>query len=109
MNESKKERRKYQRSKPSKYPGLITNSYEYKKTAYLHHMYGISMDDYKNMIIKQDGHCAICNHEKELQIDHDHKTGKVRGLLCRACNTAIGKFKDDITVLMNAIEYLRGK
>lgn len=56
-----------------------------------------------------DGHCAICRciPKGKLALDHDHKTGKLRGLLCVLCNTALGKFKDDPDILMRAIEYLK--
>lgn len=56
----------------------------------------------------QDGRCAICNKEmKQVNVDHCHKTQEVRGLLCTACNTGIGKLKDDISVLESAIKYLK--
>ena len=75
--------------------------------------YGITLADYDRMVEKQDGKCAICESTEprsngaRFAIDHDHKTGKVRGLLCGLCNTAIGKFKDDVALLQSAIEYLR--
>ena len=61
--------------------------------------FGITAQDYKNMIEKQDYKCAICGSEigdslgNRLYVDHNHKTGKVRGLLCSECNFGIGKFK----------------
>jgi hypothetical protein len=56
-----------------------------------------------------DGTCGICGcvPKEKLALDHDHSTGKIRGLLCMACNTALGKFKDDTSILQRAIEYLR--
>ena len=70
--------------------------------------YGISEEQYNNMILSQNNICAICNKpsSKTLHIDHDHETGKVRGLLCSSCNTAIGLFKEDIDSLSAAIKYL---
>jgi len=73
--------------------------------------YGITEDDYNNMFVFQNGKCAICgNHQSELKsplhIDHNHKTGKVRGLLCAACNMGIGQLQDDIENLRCAILYL---
>lgn len=56
--------------------------------------------------------CGICGtHEwngrhKRPHVDHDHKTGKVRGILCSECNTGLGKFKDDLTLLRRAMDYL---
>jgi hypothetical protein len=73
--------------------------------------YGITADDFKQMFETQQGKCAICNEEPKtkrgLHVDHDHETGKVRGLLCHGCNVALGSFKEDVTLLNKAIEYLR--
>jgi DNA-directed RNA polymerase subunit RPC12/RpoP len=55
--------------------------------------YGITVRDYVRLLAAQDYKCGICGHEQttqELDVDHDHTTGKVRGLLCRSCNRAIG-------------------
>jgi hypothetical protein len=52
--------------------------------------YGITLDAYEQMLCEQGGVCAICGDEKELVVDHDHETGEVRGLLCRACNLRLG-------------------
>ena len=70
--------------------------------------YGLSIDQY-NELHKTTKLCEICGQpqeSKKLSIDHDHKTGKIRGLLCFRCNTALGKFDDDIDVLASAISYL---
>ncbi len=84
---------------------------EYKKHRQherrLRDMYDMSLFDYVRLVDKQGGRCAICETETEkLHIDHDHETGKVRGLLCMNCNTALGQFKDDIEILKAAILYL---
>lgn len=50
--------------------------------------------------------CGICLTDKNLVIDHDHKTGKIRGLLCQNCNSAIGKFKESPEIMFKAIEYI---
>ena len=73
--------------------------------------YGITKEQYLAMLDEQGGACAICRgapdgKDKSLVVDHDHKTGKVRGLLCNKCNWAIGHFKDDSDRMMNAITYL---
>jgi hypothetical protein len=58
-----------------------------------------------------DGRCAICGclrGDRNHALDHDHKTMRVRGVLCASCNLGLGKFKDDIDLLRKAIEYLEG-
>jgi len=64
------------------------------------------------MFKKQKGKCAICRNlqgknKRRMDIDHDHKTGKIRELLCNSCNKAIGYFKENTTVLESAIIYLK--
>lgn len=72
--------------------------------------YGITLEDYNKMLAMQSGVCMICGQEesngKRLAIDHDHKTGAVRGLLCNHCNIGLGKFFDDPSLLTAAINYL---
>jgi hypothetical protein len=76
----------------------------------------MTKDEYEERCAKQNNRCAICDKEEtdqwkgivlRLSIDHNHETGENRGLLCRACNLAIGKFNEDIGVLERAIEYLK--
>lgn len=56
--------------------------------------YGITFEQYLEMLKKQAGECAICeNQMRQPHIDHDHSTGRVRGLLCATCNTAVGKLE----------------
>lgn len=70
--------------------------------------YGISTDDYEAMLAKQRGACAICKSTSEaLHVDHDHATGKVRGLLCGSCNRGIGCLGDDVVTLKAAVRYLQ--
>lgn len=85
---------------------------EYIKNDALKRSYGIGLDDYNSMFAKQNGRCTICEiHQsklnKALSVDHDHKTGKVRSLLCHFCNTALGSLKEDINLLEKAINYLK--
>lgn len=74
--------------------------------------YGISIEQWNDMYEEQKGQCPICllhmNDcvEKQLHVDHCHKTGKVRGLLCSTCNKAIGLLKDDSGLLQRAISFL---
>lgn len=59
-------------------------------------------------LLKEQEHCAICRAtDKKLVIDHNHETNKFRGLICRECNLMLGFSRDDISTLMNAIEYLQ--
>jgi gluconate kinase len=80
--------------------------------------YGLSHEQFINMVNKQNNLCAICNQPEKtfdqrikmlrrLAIDHNHTTGKVRGLLCLECNSGIGKLKDSIELLTKAINYLK--
>ena len=74
--------------------------------------YGITPVQYDEMLAAQGGGCSICKSPESkrsgqrLMVDHDHKTGEVRGLLCNPCNAAIGLLGDNISTLQNAINYL---
>jgi len=72
--------------------------------------YGITQKEYDGILLKQNGVCAICERTnklpKPLYIDHNHTTGKIRGLLCATCNSGIGSFEDNILLLSKAITYL---
>ena len=72
--------------------------------------YGIGLETYNIMLQMQNGVCAICGKVnpdgKALAVDHDHITGRVRGLLCAKCNWAIGNFGDNSKMLKRAFEYL---
>lgn len=74
-------------------------------------MYGLTKDQYQEMLEIQHGCCAICKRPassftRPLGVDHNHATGKVRALLCGQCNSGLGMFADEVTRLRNAIEYL---
>lgn len=79
---------------------------EYFRNAYVKHKYKIDLEEVERMKLEQNNSCAICNEQRTLVVDHDHKTGSVRGLLCYACNTALGKFRDNKDILLSAINYL---
>lgn len=73
--------------------------------------YGITLETYNTMLAKQNNACAICLtpvHElsTQLHVDHCHKTGKVRGLLCYNCNSGLGRFKDSKFNLSQALHYI---
>lgn len=73
--------------------------------------FGMNPNEYERMRAEQGYSCAICASKTtsgdRLHIDHDHATGAIRGLLCEACNLALGKFKDDPKILDRAAAYLR--
>ena len=69
--------------------------------------YGLSLERYHQILAQQEGRCIFCNSTKVV-VDHDHKTGKVRGLLCRPHNAAIGMLGDTEGSLMKVLDYLRG-
>jgi hypothetical protein len=73
-------------------------------------MYGISVEQYEQMLASQNGGCYICGKlpegKRALDIDHDHKTGKVRGLLCSNHNRALGLMEDNPDLLLKSVEYL---
>ena len=71
--------------------------------------FGINSNDYKELNLLQKGLCAICKKTSKffnLAVDHDHNTGKIRGLLCENCNRALGLFYDSPEFLINAAKYV---
>lgn len=69
--------------------------------------YNLTIEEFELLHTNQFGRCAICKHKKPLQVDHNHSTSKIRGLLCRDCNVGIGFLKEDVIVLEEALEYIR--
>lgn len=78
--------------------------------------YGLTLARYKRMLAEQGGVCAACGQAEtriiqgtlaNLSVDHDHKTGVVRGLLCQACNLLLGLARDDSERLLTAVAYLK--
>jgi hypothetical protein len=80
----------------------------------LQRIYGITLDEYDTLLERQSGRCAICGttepgrgqHPRSFSVDHNHRTGRVRGLLCHLCNTGIGALDDDPVRLRLAANYL---
>lgn len=83
-----------------------------KRDYLLRARYGIDREFYEYLLRKQGGKCAICENVlgtkdgHRLAVDHCHKTKKVRGLLCKPCNNAIGLFRENLKIMKNAIKYL---
>ena len=73
--------------------------------------FGITLDEYTQLLEKQNFCCAICSRHsdeftKALYVDHDHTTGIVRGLLCQKCNSALGFLNDSVETIKRALDYL---
>jgi hypothetical protein len=90
-------------------------TYESERNQNLKKKFGITSDQYDEMHSRQSGVCLICSQPetsmrkdrlRKLSVDHDHATGKIRGLLCSECNIGIGKFKDSPDLLRKAASYL---
>ena len=88
---------------------------EWRRRNMLRHRYGMSPDEYSELLKKQGGHCALClatpdqDRTGQLHIDHDHVTGRVRGLLCHRHNHGLGMLGDSEEGLLLALKYLRGE
>lgn len=84
---------------------------EKHKNSKLKSIYGISLEQWNEMLVKQNNKCSICSTEFSLLekpvVDHCHTTGKVRDLLCKKCNTALGMAQEDTNILFNLIEYIK--
>jgi hypothetical protein len=87
------------------------------RSAKMKTLFGLTLEEYEARLVAQNGVCAVCQQPeravhkstaapKNLAVDHCHLTGSVRGLLCSACNTALGLFKDNTNLLRAAIQYL---
>jgi hypothetical protein len=100
--------------------GLARQNYESKRAKDFFKKYGITYSEYGEMLSAQNNQCAICGStnpkgrwsysgDRAFCVDHDHATGKVRGLLCNTCNQGLGNFFDNIENLERAIVYLRSR
>lgn len=70
--------------------------------------YGLTEQQFNALLKSQDYKCKICRKPQndEINVDHCHRTGKVRGLLCNKCNAGLGQFSDDVATIKSAIDYL---
>lgn len=109
-NEKSKE---YHKNFFKKYYPIHKLDYKRRNRKYkLNKFYNLSLEDYNLLFIKQSGKCAICGIElnrllRTPDLDHNHITGKVRGILCRKCNNLIYRFDNDVNLLTRIIEYLK--
>lgn len=87
------------------------NAKQYNRHLYLKNTYGITQEVYEKLLTSQNCKCAICksivDDSSKGHIDHCHKTGEIRGILCAQCNKGLGHFKDDANLLYTAIDYLK--
>jgi hypothetical protein len=82
-----------------------SHNYHLKKT------YGITIEEYDKILDAQGGVCAICGggtSYRHFSVDHNHRSGQVRGLLCRRCNSGLARFMDKLGNLVMAVKYMRG-
>lgn len=114
---SNKSGRKYYHSNPTKQKERRALAVDRTKNNVLKRYYGIDIEQYNSMLLSQENKCAICDKEetavhgkskevRQLNVDHCHNTGLVRGLLCTNCNFGLGKFLDSPDLLNKAIQYL---
>jgi hypothetical protein len=87
--------------------------YDIERRSKLKAAYGITPEQFDAMVTAQGGVCVLCGnppagkrHTQVLHIDHDHRTGRVRGLLCDTCNVGLGSFRDNPDLLKRAAAYL---
>jgi len=114
-NKAKRSRKKYKQSpegkKAIKRYNQSPKGREMQRKWYLKHKYGITLEQKNKIYEKQNGKCLICKikmlNKNDIHIDHNHKTGKIRGLLCGNCNRGIGLFKENPKILLNAIKYIK--
>lgn len=82
------------------------------RAGHLKRKYGITIEQYDAMLVAQGGGCAICQRPPSdsisLHVDHDHETGRIRGLLCFRCNNSLGDLEDSPQLLQAALRYIDG-
>lgn len=106
------ERQRYARQRDQLLAQMRTDPARKRRTRRrtLERKYGLSWHDYQTLVVAQRSCCAICDlRVVQLVVDHDHQSGRVRGLLCVTCNIALGQFGDDANRCLTAAAYLRGR
>lgn len=102
--------REYSRSHPEENRKRVKEWSSRNPDRHLKRRYGINLKDYDKILTEQKGGCAICGQPcpsgRKLAVDHDHITGKIRGLLCIKCNRALGELNDDPVLFNKALQYL---
>jgi hypothetical protein len=108
----KEERKQYYIDNKEEKKEYYINNKENVRNRVLKRLYNITQEQYNELFNKQNGCCAICKKhqsilKEKLNVDHNHLTGKIRGLLCTKCNRSLGNFNDDANILDNASNYLK--
>lgn len=90
------------------------NNLIYHRNRQLKNYYGITLEEFEAILKAQGESCAICGADscsdgRSFNVDHNHATGEVRGILCRPCNAGLGMFKDSPEIMINAYQYLINK
>jgi hypothetical protein len=108
--------RRWQRENPEKYRAKQQQyarsgqKAAWNRQSYLKRTYGITVEQYEEMLAVQGGVCMICKQprpeNRTLHVDHDHATGEIRGLLCFRCNNALGDFEEQYELFRRAADYL---
>ncbi len=98
--------KQWQENNPEKAKELADNYNSCRYYNKLERVYGLSIEEYNSLYERQNFKCAICEEVKDLFVDHNHVTNKVRGLLCSQCNSGLGFFMDSPTVIKRAEGYL---
>ena len=100
---------KYKLKRKQYYWRDVEKSRKEAREKHREYRYGVPYAVFLEKIKEQNGKCGICKNgiQENATLDHCHKTGKMRGLLCRACNRGLGMFGDSLPVLKEAIEYVR--
>ncbi len=98
-------------------PEMLEKEYQRTRRWRIFKQFNLPADEYEALKVKQNGLCASCGQpetissklgrQHDLAVDHNHKTGQVRSLLCQRCNTILGRVEEDIEVLLKLVEYLR--
>lgn len=97
----------YQKKNPEKAEAYRDANKDRMREYRLQRKYGIGLDEWNGMFQSQAGRCAVCQRPLPLLVDHDHLTGRVRGLLCNDCNLALGFLNDSPERALSLAEYLR--
>jgi len=92
----------------------LAHNRKMQRARMLRHSFGMTLEHYEAMVKEQNNLCLICEQPETLDlgnlaVDHCHSTGRIRGLLCRNCNSGLGYFKDNIRLFERAIAYLKAR